>query len=60
MTYEQAFEKIKEKLKDADTSNLTGDFAVQIDLINKDCSGMFYIALCKFRRGSQSVPERCA
>lgn len=44
MTYEQAFEKIKERLKDADTSKLTGDFAIQIDLLNKDCSGMFYIA----------------
>lgn len=44
MTYEQAFEKIKEKLKDADTSKLTGDFAIQVDLTNKDCSGIFYIA----------------
>lgn len=44
MTYEQAFAKIKEGLKDVDTSKLTGNFAVQVDLINKDCSGAFYIA----------------
>ncbi len=44
MTYEQAFAKIKESLKNADTSKLTGDFAIQVDLINKDCNGAFYIA----------------
>ena len=44
MTYEEAFKKIKESLKNADTSKLTGDFAVQIDLTNKDCSGAFYIS----------------
>jgi len=44
MTYEQAFAKIKEGLKDADTSKLTGNFAIQVDLINKDCAGAFYVS----------------
>ena len=44
MTYEQAFTKIREGLKNADTSKLTGNFAIQVDLINKDCSGAFYVA----------------
>ena len=44
MTYEQAFAKIKEGLKNADTSKLTGDFAIQVDLINKDCAGAFYVS----------------
>jgi len=44
MTYEAAFKKIKESLANADTSKLTGDFAIQVDLLNKDCAGAFYIA----------------
>ncbi len=44
MTYIQAFEKIKETLKTVDSSKFTSDFAIQINLKNKDCSGALYIA----------------
>lgn len=44
MTYIQAFEKIKEMLKAVDSSKFTSDFAIQINLKNKDCSGALYIA----------------
>ena len=44
MTYINAFEKIKEKLAKVTTDNFTRDFAIQVNLINKDCGGAFYIA----------------
>ena len=42
MKFTQAFEKIKEKIQDVDTTNIT-DFAIQITLTNKDCGGIFYL-----------------
>ena len=44
MTYMQAFEKIKSKLEGkAKISDKYSDFAIQVELTNKDCSGIFYI-----------------
>lgn len=44
MTYMQAFEKIKSKLEGkAKISDSYSDFAIQVELTNKDCSGIFYI-----------------
>lgn len=44
MKYISAFEKIKSGLKDANTDKLTGDFAVQVNISNKDSAGAFYVA----------------
>lgn len=44
MTYINAFEKIKEKLQKVTSANFTRDFAIQVNLTNKDCAGAFYIA----------------
>ncbi len=44
MTYMQAFEKIKLKLDGkAKISGNFPDFAIQVELTNKDCSGIFYL-----------------
>ena len=44
MTFFEAFDNIKEKLSKADTSKLNGDFAMQVNMKNKDCGGTYYIA----------------
>ena len=44
MTYINAFEKIKERLAEVTPDKFTSDFAIQVNLINKDCAGAFYIA----------------
>ncbi len=44
MTFEERFEKISTKFKKADTSVLTDDFAIQVNLLDEDCGGIFYIA----------------
>lgn len=44
MTFEQAFDKIKEKFAKADASK-TEDFAMQITLTDEDCGGTMYIAV---------------
>ena len=44
MTYFQAVEKIREKLKSVKSDSFQFDFAIQVNLINKDCSGTLYIA----------------
>lgn len=43
MTFEQAFDKIKEKFAKADASK-AADFAMQITLTDEDCGGTMYIA----------------
>ncbi|MDO4618823.1 MAG: SCP2 sterol-binding domain-containing protein [Clostridia bacterium] len=43
MTFEQAFLKIKAKFDNADTSKLTSDFAIQVNMTDEDCAGAFYI-----------------
>ena len=44
MTYINAFEKIKERLRDITSDKFTSDFAIQVNLVNKDCAGAFYVA----------------
>ena len=44
MTYINAFEKIKEKLSKVTSDKFTRDFAIQVNLTNKDCAGAFYVA----------------
>ncbi len=44
MTFEQAFNKIKEKFVDADASKVA-DFAMQITLTDEDCGGTLYAAV---------------
>lgn len=44
MTFEQAFDKIKEKFVAADASK-TADFAMQITLTDEDCGGTLYAAV---------------
>ena len=52
MKYEQAFEKMKALLENADTAGFDGDFALQINLKNKDCGGAFYM---EYRDGVLNV-----
>jgi len=44
MDFIKRFEKIKEKFNSADTSGLTTDFAIQVNMTDEDCGGAFYIA----------------
>ncbi len=44
MTFEQAFDKIKEKFAKADASKVK-DFAMQITFTDEDCGGTMYIAV---------------
>lgn len=44
MTYINAFEKIKERLSGVTSDKFTRDFAIQVNLVNKDCAGAFYVA----------------
>ena len=44
MTYFQAVDKIKEKLAGITSDKFQFDFAIQINLSNKDCNGTLYIA----------------
>lgn len=44
MTFIEKFDEIKKKIGTPDTSKLTESFAVQVNLIDADCGGAFYIA----------------
>lgn len=44
MTYIKAFEKIKERLSEVTAESFTRAFAIQVNLVNKDCAGAFYVA----------------
>lgn len=52
MTYQEAFEKIKALFDNADTSNATEHFAIQIVLTDEDCGGILYAA---FQNGNLEV-----
>lgn len=44
MNYQQAFDKIRTKLfGKAKISAKYGDFAIQVEMTNKDCGGIFYL-----------------
>ncbi len=44
MTYINAFEKIRERLNGVTSEKFTRDFAIQVNIVNKDCAGAFYVA----------------
>lgn len=44
MTFIEKFEQIKKKFGKLDTSRVSEDFAVQINLIDEDCGGAFFVA----------------
>lgn len=44
MTFERAFEKIKDKFKNANAAGIP-DFALQITMSDDDCGGTFYAAV---------------
>ena len=43
MTYQTAFNKIKDKLKQCSVKATDENYAIQIVLTNKDCAGILYI-----------------
>ena len=43
MTYQTAFNKIKDKLKECSFKGTDENYAIQIVLTNKDCAGILYI-----------------
>ena len=43
MTFNTAFEKIKDKIGEYDFNSKNNDYAIQVKLTNKDCEGTFYI-----------------
>ncbi len=44
MTFVEKFEQIKKKFGKVDTSKVTENFAVQVNLIDEDCGGAFYVS----------------
>ena len=44
MTFEKKFQEFKEKFSTADISKLTEAFAMQVNMTDEDCGGIFYIA----------------
>ncbi len=44
MTFIEKFEQIKKKFGKVDTSKLTENFAVQVNLTDEDCGGAFFVA----------------
>ena len=43
MTFVEKFEQIKKKFGKVDVSRVTENFAVQVNLIDTDCGGAFYV-----------------
>ena len=44
MTFIEQFENIKKKMSKLDTSSLPHDLAMQVNLTDEDCGGIFYVA----------------
>lgn len=44
MTYIEKFEEIKKALADVETKKLDKDFAIEAEMTDEDCGGIFYIA----------------
>ena len=44
MTFEKKFSEFKEKFTNPDTKKITEDFAIQVEMTDEDCGGIFYIA----------------
>ena len=43
MTFVEKFEQIKKKFGKVDTSRVTENFAVQVNLVDTDCGGAFFV-----------------
>lgn len=43
MTFIEKFEQIKKKFGKVDTSRITENFAIQVNLVDTDCGGAFYV-----------------
>lgn len=43
MTFVEKFEQIKKKFGKVDTSRVTENFAIQVNLIDTDCGGAFFV-----------------
>ena len=52
MNFYQAFDSIKESIKNFDSSKFSGDFAIQLTMTNKVCGGIFYI---EYKNGTLNV-----
>ena len=52
MTYQEAFKKVIEKFKNVKTNEFENFFAIQVNLTDEDCSGIFYI---EYKDGNLSV-----
>ena len=44
MTFIEKFEQIKKKFGKVDTSRVSENFAVQVNLVDEDCCGAFYVS----------------
>ncbi len=44
MIFEKKFQEFKTKFAEADTSKLADSFAMQVNMTDEDCGGIFYIA----------------
>ncbi len=44
MNYEKKFQEFKDKFATADTTKFTSSFAMQVNMTDEDCGGIFYIA----------------
>ena len=44
MTFIEKFEQIKKKFGKVDTSRVSENFAVQVNLVDEDCGGAFYVS----------------
>lgn len=52
MNFNEKFEQIKKKFGKLDTSRVTEDFAVQVNLTDEDCGGAFFVA---YQNGEAAV-----
>ncbi len=44
MIFEKKFQEFKDKFADANLKELSGQFAMQVNMTDEDCGGIFYIA----------------
>ncbi len=44
MTFIEKFEQIKKKFGKVDTSRVSENFAIQVNLVDEDCGGAFYVS----------------
>ena len=44
MTFIEKFEQIKKKFGKVDTSGVSENFAIQVNMVDEDCGGAFYVS----------------